>query len=364
MRERGRIAGTAVAVILATTMLGCGSEPNGVGAPATAGTGAVVLIDADAGGAIVVDGRGRTALGVRRDGQVVWRVALDNDAPLPVSCVDACPDALFSGSVASTNEPSVPGPEPVLILAGGRRALPGPAGPDQPGQRRVLSAAGADDLVLSIVDTTGRAWLELHHGRSLDRVAVGGRRTSWSPSADGAHALAVTELAAGQGEARWFDRGRGGWQLAAGPASVTGHASCVAPTGDRAIVLGQAPAVVDRAGLRRDVTDLDTVGTCAFAGTGAILAALSQRPSGPEARVRVIDAAGRVTWASDLPHDVRVGADPTGARVAYVAAGKLHEFDTRTGAPTRTVPDVRSARYDGAGELVVLRPDLRVAWLA
>jgi len=227
-----------------------------------------------------------------------------------------------------------------------------------------VEATSADDLVVSTVDGSGTAWLETHHGDLIERIPVGGSRTSWASSADGRHALAVTTVATSVAEARWFDRDPSGWRTTPGSLAVRGGAACVSPAGDRAMVLGETPAVRDRSGGRQGVTDLDTVGTCAFASTGAIVVSLRQATSGPDSRVRIIDASGRVTWTADLRQEVRACADPTGARVAYVGGGNLHEFDTRTGAEIRTLPHVRAARYDDAGELVVVGPDLRVTWLS
>ena len=90
---------------------------------------------------------------------------------------------------------------------------------------------------------------------------------------------------------------------------------------------------------------------------------LTQRSTGPHSKLRVIDGSGAVTFATDLDADVRVLADPTASRVAYVAAGVLHELDPRTGERARVVRQTRSARYGPAGELVVLRADLSVEWL-
>lgn len=350
--------GLAIIVVIVSA---CAPARNSVAPPDTPAGPILALIDVDAHGAVLMDGRDRTVRGVRRDGEVVWRAPLDNNAAVPVSCLATCPDAVLSGSAASMNDASVPDPAPVFMVAGTPHALVG--GTSQPRKRRVLSAERIDDLVLATTDDDGRSWIELHRGGPVDRIAVGGVRTTWSQSSNGRHGVAVTELAPGRAEARWFGRQPGGWWVTAGPMPVAGNGSCLTPDGDQAILLGQPPAILDRSGSASRVTDLATVGTCAFAATGAILASLTVRLAGKEAQVRVIDSSGRVTWATDVKHEVRVCADPTRARVAYVAEGILHELDTRTGAEIRTVRDVRAARYDELGDLVVLRSDLMLAWL-
>jgi hypothetical protein len=53
-----------------------------------------------------------------------------------------------------------------------------------------------------------------------------------------------------------------GWQPGGSTQRVTGVAACVAPDGSRALLLGQRPAVLDRDGNQRPLTDLESAGTC------------------------------------------------------------------------------------------------------
>lgn len=358
MGVRGWLAVLALAIVVASvTFTGRHDEVR----QAAAGGGAdVVLIDADRHGAIVVDGRTRAAMGIHRDGTVAWRLPLEPAAALPVGCLASCPDAVLSGSTASVNSPAVPDPDPVMIVAGRPRTLAEPAAPVK---RRVLTANTAADLVLATADAD-EASLVVYRGGAAQRVDSGGWHTSWSSTVDGRHALAVTSVSAGVSRARWFDRDAGGWRPAGAAFPVAGTGSCVAPDGERAMLLGQRPQLVDRGGAGIRITGLDTAGTCALAaGGGGIVGELLLRMSGPLTRLRSFDAAGTVTWSRDLPAEARVTADPTGPRVAYVTGGSLYELDPRTGAPLRTVPDVQAAGYDETGALVVIGADLTVSWL-
>ena len=324
-----------------------------------------MVVDADRYGAIVVDARGPTAIGVMRDGTVAWRSPLDPAAPIPVSCLARCPDAVLAVSAASAGSATVPDPDPVVIDADGRRALAVPAGSPEAAavKRQVLAADSATDFVLATAGTAGRATITLHRAGEVHRVPVGGARSTWAADAAGRHALVVTTIAAARAEARWFVDSGAGWRPEGRTVPVTGNGSCVAPAGDRAIVLGQRPEFLDRGGSRTPVTDLGSVGTCAFAAAGGIAGELLQRPAGPLSRLRAFDATGAVTWSADVTREARVTADPTGARVAYVAGGELRELDPGTGAALRTLPGVEAAHYDGDGSLVAVTPTLEVTWL-
>ncbi|HET8640721.1 MAG TPA: hypothetical protein VFM37_02220 [Pseudonocardiaceae bacterium] len=328
-----------------------------------------VLIDADEYGAIVIDGRERAAFGVNRDGSVAWRSDLQPTSPVPVSCLERCPDAVLSGSAASINSDDVADPDPVAIIDGRRRDLARPAGGGSQAaavKRQVLAARTADDYLLATVDGAGRAQLVEYRSGALHRVPVGGTRTTWATDASSRHALAVTTIAAGRGQARWFDRTADGWRPAGPAIPVAGSGSCVAPGGRQAILLGQRPQLIDRHGGLVPLSGLNTAGTCAFAATGGIVGELLARPEGPRSRLRAFDSAGATTWAVDVAEAARVTADPARSRVAFVAGGKLRELDPRTGAELRTIPGTRAARYVG-GSLVVVTtaaaPVPALAWL-
>lgn len=336
-------ATTSLVAVVAISATGCAADEQPVdSAPA-------IIVDADSDGAILFDGREMAYLGVRRDGAVAWRAPVDAHAPTPSGCLARCPDAVLSGSAASANSGSMPDPTPVFVVDGQRR----PA--DVSGTKRgVLTAVGPADFVLSTGDDAGQWWLEVHTGAKIvHRVPVEGFHTSWQESADRRHALAITTLAQGDHTARWFERGPAGWQPAATSIPVAGSTSCLQPNGDRALLIGQRPTVLDRGGGHAPVTDLELAGTCALAGVGGIVADLSQGTKGLRSDVRVFAADRGMVWRRAVAGEVAVSADPSSARVAYTARGELHELDTRSGAELRSLPGVRAARYDRTGHLVI-----------
>ena len=197
----------------------------------------------------------------------------------------------------------------------------------------------ADDLVLAGGEP-GRAWLELHRpGGPVQQLTVGGSGSRLYRSADRRHALVITAVEGGH-EARWLTRTDRGWQPVGAPRRVTGPAACVAPDGARALLLGGRPAVLDREGDQRELTDLESAGDCAWTGSGGIVAELSMTGTGLRSRLRVFDARGAVRWRLDTTGEAAVSADPTGARVAYVVERKLH----------RDRPGARGGAADDRGD--------------
>lgn len=357
MLQNARIAiGMA---LLALVMVGCG-EPGASSPPPTRPLEPrLIVIDADPHGAVLLDGRDRMFVGLHRDGTVVWRAPFDLHTPVAVRCLDRCPDTVLSGSAASTNSPTVADPAPLFVVDGERQVIHG----IERAKREVLTARGIDDFVLATSDDTGRWWIELHQAETVERVEVGGFHTSWQESADGRHALAVTATEGENNEARWFARRNDVWRLMGTAAAVAGVTACVHPDGQRALLVGQRPTVLDQNGEQQPISDLDQAGMCAWASMGGIVVDLTHEVSGARSHLRVFDGAGRVTWQLDVVGEVLVSADPSAPRVAYVALGVLHELDPRSGAELRTVPGVKAARYDGDGSLVVVRSSEDVAWL-
>jgi hypothetical protein len=316
------------------------------------------IVDADAHGAIVLDGQAYR--GVRRDGTTAWRRPAGERDLMAVACAARCPDAVLSGSLRSFTDPEVPDPRPELLLDGRARSLDGVGGH----HRRVLTAAGPRDFVAAVGD--GDRWrLELHHGgRPPTRVALRGSQPTWQESPDGRLALlTVTGKGAGApgGKARWFTRGPGGWRPAGAPVADAGVDACVADDG-RALLLGRSPVILHRDGRLAPVTDLRHAGTCALAAAGGVVAELAQRDGRPQARVRAFDARGTVVWRRDVPAEVAVTADPTASRAAYLADGALQQLDLRGGQPPAPLPAVLAARYDAAGGLVTVGTDGALTW--
>ena len=91
---------TALAALLLLGAAGCArtADPDAP-APPSQTTSWTVIVDADAHGAIVLDGD-QAYRGVRRDGTTAWRRPAGEQAPMAVACAARCPDAVLSGIVA------------------------------------------------------------------------------------------------------------------------------------------------------------------------------------------------------------------------------------------------------------------------
>ncbi|GID30002.1 hypothetical protein [Paractinoplanes brasiliensis] len=313
-----------------------------------------VLIDADAHGAIIGDMRRAEFLGVARDGRVVWRAPQSGAAPDAAECATRCPDALLSGNAAAWNTDDVPDP-PAELIRDGRREMVGGTALTGRVKRTVLTASSPRDYVVT-AGGPGRWTLDVvRPGAAPVRVPVPGPRLSWAATADGRHGIAVaTGADPARAAAVWFTRTTAGWQPDPRPTLVAGSAACLAPDGASAMLLGTRPALRSRDGARRLVTDLDYASDCGLAASGGIVGTYRQDSGGPAFRIRVFDADGTVVWRADSRGTARVTADPAGARVAVAVAGTTTEVDTTTGAVLRTVGHAFAARYDGAGDLVVV----------
>jgi hypothetical protein len=192
--------------------------------------------------------------------------------------------------------------------------------------------------------------------------SVGGTNISWRESVDGLRALRITRLPSGN-HGEWFDLDPGGWRPAGLTIHVAGATACVGPDGQRALLVGQRPALVDRAGHQEPVTDLELAGTCALGSAGGIVADLFQAGGGLRSDIRVFGGEHAVTWRGEVAGETVVSADPLSHRVSYTSGGSLHELDSRTGGEVRVVAGVRAGRYDRTGVLVVVRSGGQVAWL-
>lgn len=360
-----RGAAALLAAALAPLVAGCApvaqrTEPDIAGGENVT----MVILDGDEFGAVLLDGRHGTYRGVTRDGRLAWEDATTARAAGMVSCLARCPDAAISSSLRSLNSPAVPDPPPQLVVGGQVRELATIA----ERKRYVLTASAHDDYVLGAGSPATGWWLELHsRGREPLRIPVSGARTSWQESADGRHALAITATDAALREARWFDRTDGRWLPSGSAFPVDGFLGCVSPDGARAVLLAQAPAILDRAGVKRPLSDLVSAGACAFAGQGGIVAEFAQTVThgepGRRTRLRGFDSHGGQLWARDLASSAGITADPGAPRVAYVAMGQLHELDLHTGAELRTVRGVLAAQYAGHGEIITVGTDGVVHWL-
>jgi len=348
-----RVAALATAALtgmLAVAMAGC-AGPAVTQSPADPAP-EVLLIDADRSGAILLFFKGYR--GIRRDGTTAWQAEVGPDQPDAVGCLAACPDAILSGNALAANGPGTADPVPQLVLNGQRLPVDAPASL----KRRILTANGPNDFVLAGGDAAGRGWLQVRRGDATERLDLPGPRVAWSLSADSGTALSV------QGKnALWFERRDGRWRPSGLTVTITGGGSCVSPDGTLALLLGQRPALLDRAGSLKPVGQLKFASDCAWSAQGFLVAEYGLGGGGLTTRLELLSAAGEPVWAGSVAGESRVTADPRSARVAYVDGGWLVERDAVSGEELRRVPGVRAARYDGEGGLVVASPGGEVRWL-
>ncbi|GAA4972139.1 hypothetical protein [Actinoplanes utahensis] len=348
-----------VPALLLLTAAGCAPTATTTGQPRPR-PAEFIVIDADAHGAVIADVRRAAFLGADRNGAVVWRAPQDTTAPDVTGCARRCPDALLSGNSGARNDDAAAGPAPALIRGGHREPVRGAA----LAGRTVLTADGADDYIVT-GGTPGRWSLDtVRPGAPPTHVPVPGPHASWTATADRRHGLAVaygTDPSAAV--AVWFTRTRDGWRPDPATTPVTGTAACLAPGGDRAIVLGDRPAVRAPGGPARPVTGLDLASDCAFAASGGIVGAYGQDAGGETVRVEVFGPTGAVVRHIESRHATRVTGDPLSNRVAYTAGGRTVEVDTVTGDIVRTTEKAFGARYDGSGNLVTVDANGVPRWL-
>ncbi|HZM82980.1 MAG TPA: hypothetical protein VFC19_45265 [Candidatus Limnocylindrales bacterium] len=279
------------------------------------------IIDADAHGAIIFGGPDNEYRGVRRDGTTMW---FTKTGPPVVGCMRVCPDAIPS----------------TLDFA-----------------RSVLWADSAQNMV-SVKGTE----LDL----AGHPIRVGGQYTSWQTSADGQHALALTTLAVRLNvEARWFDLTPGGWRLSAPVVTVPGprDRACVSPDGRRAVLLGQAPSLLERDGYQTKIPEIESASGCAFTRLHTLVVELAGAGGLNRSRLRALGPAGEVVWRLDFVGRVTVCGDVNSGRVLWVLAGVLYEADVGHEVTQRSIPGVSAACYDGGGGVVVVDPSGGARWL-
>jgi hypothetical protein len=318
----------------------------------------IVLAAVSSRGAVGLDRSAKALVGFDRSGSRVWsdRKALDTGATF--TCLDQCPDAILSGSRDTA------GPDPVPWRPGIGTASPFPVSAAH--HRRVLTVRSPTDAVVEEGDSAGSTWLRLVRPDKEQRVAVPDRDYLWTESPDRSTALAFTRTpGAPHAQLRWFVRNTAGWRTAGAPldrGQVSG--ACVADGGDVALLTGRDAAWLLDRGRRVPLrTDLSFAGECSIGKRGGAVLERSAGTTDPlRTAIRGIGLDGRQTWARDYRGEAFVASDPDGRRFALVHDGLMDMIDAG-GAVLHTEPDVRSAMFTEAGELVVASLGGRVRWL-
>jgi len=129
------------------------------------------------------------------------------------------------------------------------------------------------------------------------------------------------------------------------------------------MLIGQRPALLDRAGGLKPVTQLNFASDCAWSSRGVLVTEYGVGLAGLTTRLELLTDAGETVWSAVVAGESGVTADPLSARVAYVDGDTAVERDAVSGTELRRVAGVRAARYDGDGGLVVVSPSGEVRWL-
>ncbi|MFI0425270.1 hypothetical protein [Spongiactinospora sp. 9N601] len=301
-----------------------------------------VILTASASGAVVADPATRSYRGYTTAGDLVWTDRDAYRADAEVICAARCPDAVVSPA----------GGEPAWMWTGSRRVRP--AVPTS--ARRVLAVRGRSDAV-TVEDEGGNARIRVDRadGTRTHVGVAGAAGVLWTESSARSAALAVygTPGRTGTGVLAFRRDGRG-WRPSGPPVPAAGAwGACLAPDG-RAVLAGPRGHLLANGHMLPLASDLPQVGECAAGRSGAVLAARWVDPGGtPHTDLRGVDAAGRRTWARDVPAQVDVAAHPSGRRFALTAQAVLEIVDL-SGRTLARLAGVSSARYTEDGRLITL----------
>ncbi|MBP2330472.1 hypothetical protein JOF56_010857 [Kibdelosporangium banguiense] len=340
-----------VAALAGGLMLVAGSSAAGSGRPPLQRQD-FTLIGASSDGAIVLDIRSDTLIGVDRSGKQVWTdrraLAIHADA----RCMARCPDAVFSGvgPVDSQDpEPWTSDGEPLRLTA-----TP---------VRRVLTAKSPTDAVVVEGDSR-RSWMRLvRPGMPEEKIPLSNNRLRWFENADRTEAVAFSgareDTAATLMRARHDETG---WHIVESK-TPRGQAWGACVTGKAVALVGLEPALILDGGQRIPLrTDLSSAGECAFGEAGgAVVERSVDQNHARTTSVRGVALSGEQTWSKRVSGEAIVTAHPSGTTFALASQGKLEIVDA-AGKTTGAQDDVAAARFTAAGELVTVSGEGRVRW--
>jgi hypothetical protein len=138
----------------------------------------------------------------------------------------------------------------------------------------------------------------------------------------------------------------------------------VSPDGTRAVLLGEAPSLLDRYGYQVKIPEIASASGCAFTRWHTLVVELAQGAGGlHRSRLRALDPGGEVVWRLDFLGKVAVCGDVGSGRVLWVLAGVLYEAELGRQVTQRSIPGVSAACFDGEGGLIVVDPTGTTRWL-
>jgi hypothetical protein len=310
------------------------------------------LIGASSDGAIVLDVRTDTLIGVSRSGKQVWtdHQALARNAD--ARCMAQCPDAVFSGVGSSE------GPDPEPWTSAGQ-----PLQLDATPVRRVLTAKSPTDAVVVEGDEQN-SWLRLiRPGAPAEKVPLTSNRIRWFENADRTAAVAFStaqdDTTATVMRAQHDETG---WHIVENK-SPRGEVWGACVTGKATALVGIEPALLLSDGHRIPLrTDLSSAGECAFGEAGgAVLERSVNQDQARTTSIRGIALSGEQTWSKRVSGEATLAVDPSGTTFAVASLGKLELLDAG-GKTTSTQDDVAAARFTSTGELVTVSRTGQVQW--
>lgn len=306
--------------------MGCTTEPRPAAKASAAPRASVghVLVAVTADGAVLLDRKSNTYVGVGRDGRRVWT---DPDAfarGASVVCVGVCPDAVVSGAV-----PRMPSePAPVLYAAAARAPFTVPVAR----YRTVLTARSATDAVVAETDAQGKSWLHVLRPDGEQRLPLATPDAGWYENPDATAAVLLPHGSSGAATVRWFVRDTAGWRATGNEFQASQlRDACVVRDGRTALLAGPEPVLVlDRTSTVPVRTDLPVVSECSIGERGGVVLARSFTTVGFRTDVRGIGLDGATTWSRRYDSEAMVSTDPAGERTAVAHDGVLDILD-RTG---------------------------------
>lgn len=316
--------------------------------------GAPRLVAVDARGAIV-QSPNRT-WGVQRrdgDGDVAWSLAGDVFFPVLASCPSACPSAVLTADTNGLSSHLAQDPAPMVKGATIPKVLS-----KETGGKLMLFGVTRDAGLRYSTDSEGSAnWGSLRDGRLRQYPAAVGY-VDWFPASDGSAGVAAVDGSDGRDQQLWVNDH--GWIPVGRPIRTESGFGCASSLGRYALLDGTNLVRRGQASVR--LSKKPPWSNCAFTNNRVIVAAYRMTNGAPSTTISIFDLNGRLIRSAEFDVEYFLVADAGGATFALVGASEA-QVRNQDGRLVDTFPDVKDARYDGLGELVLVNGDGEVRWV-
>lgn len=267
------------------------------------------------------------AVGVSRAGKRVWRVMPGDNQPLYAVCVQRCPDAVLSGSLATAGQPETADPDLSWVTGGHVQRLPSGIPTNLPGKEVVFAALSRSVFIAQRADLHGRNQVHLADPRHSVELALpaGADATVWADPMLGHALVGLTSVATRQVTVTWLVRGAHGWQQVGVVKGVDAQNGCISDDGLYGMLLGSKPMLVDLSSARLPTVGFQAAhaGNCAFTSSGPVLLSNSVSASGQHAVLTQFTPEGKQMWSRSLAKSTTLSADQSSADVVVSTSG-LH----------------------------------------